>query len=146
MSYPLKVKLLDKRATYPNRAHEGDLGFDLFAIETTVIQAGETKLVRTGIAIQFPEGWGAVVKARSSQGKRGIDILGGVIDQGYRGEIGALVCNTNDPLSAAHEIYYEGDKIGQLVLVPVFPGWIEGVNEFDNETARGEKGFGSTGR
>lgn len=140
----LKVKKLLPEATLPTRAHVGDLGFDLYAVDTVAVQAGETKLVKTGIACQFPEGWGGIVKARSSQGKAGINVLGGVIDGKYIGEIGVLLHNTNIDDNKVI-IYSAGEKVGQLVLIPVFMGGIMEVQELE-ETSRGEKGFGSSGR
>lgn len=147
----VKFKRLVDIATIPTRALPGDLGFDLFAVGTVAIQAGETLAVSTGVAAEFPEGWGGFIKARSSQGKRGIDILGGVVDSGYRGELIVLIHNANqvpefeDPEDEV-VIYNQGDKIAQLVLVPVFPGTSEELQGDLSNTARGERGFGSTGR
>ena len=76
----LKVMRLHDKAIIPTRANPGDLGFDLFAVETVVVQAGQTSSAKTGVAFDFPEGWGACIKARSSQGKRGVDVFGGVVD------------------------------------------------------------------
>src|SRR5208282_2477770 len=114
----IKFKRLVPNAKIPSRAHEGDLGFDLFAVGTVCIPAGEVVPVSTGIAAGFPLGWGAFIKARSSQGKMGLNILGGVVDSGYTGELIVLIHNTNDPRSETHAIYAAGDKIAQLVLVP----------------------------
>lgn len=141
----LKVKRLHANAKLPTRAHSGDLGFDLFAIETVGVQPGQTVAAKTGVSCEFPEGWGAIIKARSSQGKVGVDIFGGVVDSGYRGEIIVLIHNTADPASEGTVIYYAGDKVAQLVLVPVFPGTVEEVTSLC-ETSRGAQGFGSSGR
>ena len=140
----LKVKKVNINATLPKRAHSGDLGFDLFAVETVAVQSGQTVPAKTGIACAFPEGWGAIIKARSSQGKVGLDIFGGVVDSGYRGEIIVLLHNSADPASENPVVYYAGEKIAQLVLVPVFPGSVEEVTTL-SETERGTNGFGSTG-
>src|SRR5271168_2033468 len=144
MSLTIKFKRLVKNAIIPTRAKAGDLGFDLFAVDTIPVPAGATVSAKTGIACQFPEGWGGFIKARSSQGKNGLDIYGGVVDSGYRGEIIVLISNTNDSRSEAHEIYKAGDKIAQLVLVPVFPGTSEEVDTLE-VSERGTNGFGSTG-
>lgn len=141
----LKVKRLSSRAILPRRANSGDLGFDLFSLETVGIQPGETVVVSTGIACEFPENWGAFIKARSSQGKVGIDIYGGVVDCGYRGEISVCVHNSNDPHGSDPIIYHAGEKIGQLIMVPLFPGDVEEVTKLGS-SERGEKGFGSSGR
>ena len=142
----LKIKRLHPDAEIPIRAYNGDLGFDLFALETVVIQPGQTVTAKTGVACSFPEGWGAFIKPRSSQGKASIDIFGGVVDNGYRGEIGVLLHNAiQSDTDVETVIYRKGEKIGQLVLVQVFPGQVVEVQELD-DTTRGNKGFGSTGR
>jgi dUTP pyrophosphatase len=141
----LKVKRLNENAIIPKRANPGDLGFDLFAVDTVVVQAGQTVSAKTGVACEFPEGWGACIKARSSQGKRGLDVFGGVVDSGYRGEIIILLHNSADPHSEDVVIYEKGEKIAQLVLVQVFPGTAVEVSELET-SVRGEKGFGSSGQ
>lgn len=141
----IKFKKLIPDAKIPLRATAGDLGFDLFAVESIPVQAGSTVAIKTGIAAEFPEGWGGIIKARSSQGKIGLDVYAGVVDSGYRGEIIVLVHNSNDPRSEAHEFYKAGEKIAQLVLVPVFPGTAEESDVLEG-SARGTSGFGSTGR
>lgn len=142
----VKFKKLVSNAIIPARAHAGDLGFDLFAVDTVPVQAGQVVAVKTGIAAEFPEGWGAFIKARSSQGKLGIDVFGGVVDSGYRGELIVLLFNSNDVASEGHVVYHAGDKIAQLVLVPVFPGTGEELEGSLSNTTRGMQGFGSTGR
>jgi dUTPase len=125
------------------------------------VQPGQTVAVKTGIACEFPEGWGGIIKARSSQGKAGIDVFGGVVDSGYRGEITVLLYNSNAPIEFRGSggplgpndfyqydptvIYNHGDKVAQLVLVPVFPGTIQEATTL-GESSRGTQGFGSTGR
>jgi len=141
----LKFKRLVPNAILPVQANPGDLGFDLFTLDTVGVQAGQTLAIKTGVACVFPVGWGAFIKPRSSQGKAGIDVFGGVVDSGYRGEIIVLLHNAADPSSENTVIYKAGDKVGQLVLVPVFPGTTEETTTL-GESERGEKGFGSSGR
>jgi dUTP pyrophosphatase len=141
----LKVKRLNPNAKLPTRAHPGDLGFDVFALDTVCVQAGQTLAIPTGVACEFPVGWGAIIKARSSQGKAGLDVFGGVVDSGYRGEIVVVLHNTSDPQGEGHVIYKAGDKVAQMVLVPVFPGTVEEVTSL-GQSARGTDGFGSTGK
>lgn len=141
----LKFKRLVENAKLPTRANPGDLGFDLFTLDAVGVQAGQTLAIKTGVACEFPEGYGAFIKARSSQGKVGIDVFGGVVDSGYRGELIVLLHNSADVHSEGHIVYAAGDKIAQLVLVPVFPGTTEETTTL-GETARGDKGFGSSGR
>lgn len=146
----LKVKKLHPDAKLPTRAYEGDLGFDLYALYNERILEGETEQISTGIAIEFPSGWGGIIKARSSQGKKGLNILGGVVDQGYRGEIIVQLHNSttrdcDEDLEYRHqERINAGEKVAQLVLVPVFIGEVEEVTEL-NETERGEKRYNSSG-
>jgi len=143
----LKVKKLDKRAKLPTRAYDGDLGFDLYLLEDTLIPAYEgdrpaLKKLRTGIAVKFPKGWGGFIKDRSSIAtKDRLITVAGVIDNGYTGEIIVAVVN----LSGKDVYLSAGTKIAQLVPIPVFDGSVVEVDELE-ETKRGDKGFGSSGR
>ena len=143
----LKVKRLDKRAILPTRAYDSALGYDLYALEDTFVPKWSEKgdigiaKVRTGIAIEFPEGWGGFIKDRSSVAtKRRLVCVAGVIDGDYRGEI--IVCLENH--SGENQLIKAGEKIAQLVLVPIANFPVVEVEEL-SETARGKKGFGSTG-
>lgn len=143
----VKFKKLKFNASIPSHARSGDLGFDLhLAMDSLAIQPSETVAAETGIAVALPEGWGAFIKPRSSQGKAGITIFGGVVDHGYRGELIVLLHNANSIASREVVFYEEGDKIGQLVLIPLYQGTSVEVEDFDDVTARGSSGFGSTGR
>ena len=138
----LKVKRLSDKATPPQKAHVGDLGYDLFAGEGAAIFPNETKVVKTGIAIQFPAGYGAFIKDRSSVAtKKGLHTVAGVIDNGYIGEIGIALHNGTDSLVHVAP----GEKIAQLVLIPTVDFSVEEVTEVFSADARGEGGFGSTG-
>jgi dUTP pyrophosphatase len=138
----MKVKKLLKYAGLPQKAHAGDLGYDLFAAEYATIQRGETKLISTGIAIQLPEGYGAIIRDRSSVAtKRNLFVVAGVIDNGYTGEIKVALYSTSDKF----EQIREGDKIAQLILIPTVDFKVEEVSELESLDGRGEKGFGSTG-
>ncbi len=140
MQDTLKVVKLVPTAHPPERANDGDLGYDLFAAEKVVIDAGAAVLVKTGIAMQFPDGWGGVIKDRSSMAVRRITVSAGVIDNGYRGEV-AVVLNNN----SQHTFVIEpGHKIAQLVPVPV-TSWRVVVADTLSDTQRGSGGFGSTG-
>lgn len=128
-------------------AHPGeDLGYDVFALETTVLAPRATVRVRTGIAVEARdprtgEALGLLVRDRSSIAARGIATTGGVIDAGYRGEI--LVLMTN--LGESGVELNAGEKIAQMVPVHVLTGPVEEVEVLE-ESARAEKGFGSSGR
>ncbi|HEY6490662.1 MAG: dUTP diphosphatase [Terracidiphilus sp.] len=143
----LRVKLLEKSARVPVVAHPGeDLGYDVFALEDTRVEARATVRVRTGIAVdaRHPEtgvALGLLVRDRSSMAARGMATTGGVIDAGYRGEI--LVLMTN--LSAASVELKAGEKIAQMIPMPVLTGAVEEVESLE-ESLRAEKGFGSSGR
>ncbi len=143
----LRVKLLETGARAPVVAHKGeDLGYDLFALEGVVLGPRATVRVRTGIAVearhpQTGAPLGLLVRDRSSMAARGIATTAGVIDAGYRGEILVLMTNLTD---AAVELK-AGEKIAQMIPLPVLTGEVETVESLE-ESARAEKGFGSSGR
>jgi len=136
----LKVKLLAEDAKAPTVAHPGeDLAYDLYALTDHVLTPGAVHKVRTGIAVDGG-GLGFLIKDRSSMAAAGFFTHGGVIDPGYRGEIMIL-------FSALHEgsSIRKHDKIAQMVPVHALTSQIEIVDTL-TEAARGEKGFGSSGR
>jgi dUTP pyrophosphatase len=143
----LRVKLLETGARAPVVAHPGeDLGYDVFALEDTRVEAGATVRVRTGIAVEARhpatgEPLGLLVRDRSSMAARGIATTGGVIDAGYRGEILILMTNLGE---AAVELR-AGEKIAQMIPVPVLTGLVQAVEVLE-ESGRAAKGFGSSGR
>jgi dUTP pyrophosphatase len=143
----LHVKLLESGARPPVVAHPGeDLGYDLFSLESAVLAPRATVRLRTGIAVeaQHPQTGaplGLLVRDRSSMASRGIITTGGVIDAGYRGEILVLMNNLTD---APVELK-AGEKIAQMIPVPVLTGTVEAVESLE-DSARAEKGFGSSGR
>jgi len=143
----LRVKLLDPAARLPVVAHPGeDLGYDLFALEATELAPSATVRVRTGIAVEarHPANGaplGLLVRDRSSMAAKGIATTAGVIDAGYRGEILILMTNLGDfalNLKA-------GEKIAQMIPVPVLTGIIEEVASLEDSN-RADKGFGSSGQ
>ena len=139
----MKVKRLSEKAKLPTKAHLGDLGYDLYANEGIAIFPNETKIVKTGIAIQFPEGYGGFIKDRSSVAtKRGLHVVAGVIDNGYIGEICVALYNGTDSLTHITS----GEKISQLVLIPTVDFEVEEVDEVISSDLRADAGFGSTGR
>jgi dUTP pyrophosphatase len=138
----MKVKRLHEQAQLPVKAHAGDLGYDLFSNSQLTLLAGETKLVSTGIAIQFPEGYGGLLRDRSSVAtKRGLFVVAGVIDNGYTGEILVALHNSNE----GFQTIYKGDKIAQLLLIPTVDFPVEEVEEISSSDGRNANGFGSTG-
>jgi dUTP pyrophosphatase len=143
----LRVKLLENDARLPVVAHPGeDLGYDLFALEGALLTPRTTIKVRTGIAVEARDPatgapLGLLVRDRSSMAARGLATTGGVIDAGYRGEILVLMTNLGD---AAIELK-AGEKIAQMIPIPVRTGAVENVENLE-DSARAEKGFGSSGR
>jgi dUTP pyrophosphatase len=141
----LNVSRLKAGATLPTRAHEGDAGLDLYACEAAHLGPGERWSVGTGIAVEIPAGHAGLVLPRSGLArKHGIAVVNspGLIDSGYRGEIGVLLLNTDPAEIFRVEL---GDRIAQLVIVPI--AIAEPVEaEALAESVRGEGGFGSSGR
>jgi dUTP pyrophosphatase len=142
----LRVKRLEAGARLPEVAHPGeDLGYDLFALEGVQLGARQTLKVRTGIAVEARDPktgvpLGLLVRDRSSMAARGIATTGGVIDAGYRGEILVVMTNLGD---AALELK-AGEKIAQMVPVPVLTGLVQEVETLE-VSKRAAKGFGSSG-
>ena len=143
----LRVMRLHPAARLPQVAHPGeDLGYDLFALEDATLAPRATVRLRTGIAVEARnphtgDPLGLLVRDRSSMATRGLATTGGVIDAGYRGEILVLITNLAD---AAIEIS-AGDKIAQMIPVPVLTGAIHEVESLE-ASAREGKGFGSSGK
>ena len=138
----MKVKKLSEYAQLPQKAHAGDLGYDLFSNEGSAIFPGETKVIKTGIAIEFPAGYGGFIKDRSSVAtKKGLFTVAGVIDNGYIGEICIALHNGTDSLIHVGP----GEKIAQLVLIPTVNFDVIEVDELISADKRGIGGFGSTG-
>lgn len=143
----LRVKRLAAGARLPVVAHPGeDLGYDVFALEAVTLAPRATVRVRTGIAVQAHDPrsgapLGLLVRDRSSMAARGVATTGGVIDAGYRGEI--LVLMTN--LGEDSVVIQGGEKIAQMIPVPVLTGEVGEVESLE-DSARAEKGFGSSGR
>lgn len=140
MSNMVSVQLLNKDAKMPTRANEYDAGFDLYSIIDTVIPPKQRKTVNTGIAIQMPEHMAGLIWPRSGLSvKRGVDVLAGVIDSGYRGQIMVCLYNTSDEIVVLNA----GDKIAQIIFQEV-PHVIMEVHESLGSSQRGENGFGSS--
>jgi dUTP pyrophosphatase len=140
----LKVRRLDARAVLPTRAYPGDAGLDLYSLEEHVLGPGERASVGTGISVEIPEDQAGLVLPRSGLAARhGIALVNapGLIDSGYRGELRALLLNTDrtEPFTIS-----PGDRIAQLVLVSVETPAVEEVEDLA-VSERGAGGFGSSG-
>jgi dUTP pyrophosphatase len=139
----IPLKQLDPDLPVPGHAHPGDGGVDLHAREDATLQPGERVIVPTGVAVAVPEGHAGLVTPRSGLAARsGISVVNGpgLLDSGYRGEIKVILINLGQE---AVEIA-RGDRIAQLVVVPVATQEFEVVDELP-ESSRGAGGFGSTG-
>jgi dUTP pyrophosphatase len=140
----LRVVRLDERAILPSRAHPGDAGLDLHALDAVELAPGARASVRTGIAVEIPVGQAGLVLPRSGLAVgHGIALVNapGLIDSGYRGELRVLLLNTDRELTFSLS---GGERVAQLVLVDVrTPVPIE-VEELE-PSERGVGGFGSSG-
>lgn len=137
----LKFKQLDTRATLPTRGSSTSAGLDLYSIEDITIQPHQRVLARTGLAVAVPVGFYGRVAPRSGLAvKHGLDVLAGVIDSDYRGEVCCALLNTGDDALTLEQ----GSRLCQLIIEQIItpaPTWAEELDE----TARGAGGFGSTG-
>lgn len=146
----IEVKILDDRINknfpLPQYETHGSAGMDLKAMldEDTIIKAGETRLIPTGIAVNMgDDNICATILPRSGLGHKNGIVLGnlvGLIDSDYQGQIFVSIWNRSD----SDFVIKIGDRIAQLVFLPVIKAKFEVVAEF-HETHRGEGGFGSTG-
>lgn len=128
----------------PKRAHEIDAGADLFAISSASIGPQKSAAIGTGICVDIPAGYVGLLFSRSGQGKKEVRFANcvGVIDSGYQGEITVLL--TNDSMFNHYEVN-RGDRIAQLVILPIITPVFRLVTDFKNVSDRGIGGFGSTG-
>ncbi|OUO91479.1 deoxyuridine 5'-triphosphate nucleotidohydrolase [Gordonibacter sp. An230] len=146
MTTPVRVPLraLDPDLPLPTYAYAGDAGVDLRSTRDEVLRPFERRLVPCGVALALPRGYAGFVLPRSGLAvKHGVSLVNapGLIDSDYRGEICAVLVNL-DP----HEEFFvkRGDRIAQLVIMPVPPLSFEAVDELP-DTDRGSGGFGSSG-
>jgi dUTP pyrophosphatase len=137
----LSFKRLDPRALLPTRGSSLAAGLDIYSIEDLTIEPKQRALAPTGLAVAIPEGYYGRVAPRSGLAtQRGLDVLAGVIDCDYRGEICCLLYNSGDEtihLSAQ-------SKICQLIIEKIITPTAVWADEI-SETKRGRGGFGSTG-
>jgi dUTP pyrophosphatase len=135
---------LHPAAKEPRRAHDDDAGWDLTAVAAATLEPGRRALIPTGIALVLPSDTAALVVPRSGLARdHGIGVVNapGLIDPGYRGEIGVLLVNHDPVMPFAVEA---GMRIAQLVLLPIPPvQWQERATL--PESTRGHGGFGSSG-
>jgi dUTP pyrophosphatase len=138
----MKIKRLAHTAKLPTKAHDGDLGYDLYASRPLTLYPGETGLVETDIAIEFPYMLGGIIKDRSSVAtKRHLFTVSGVIDSGYTGAIKIAMHNASEHIQAIAI----GDKIAQMILTLVITLPVQEVDEIHSSDGRSHNGFGSSG-
>ncbi len=137
----LRFRKLDSAAVLPERASEFSAGLDLYSIEAADLKPGERRLVRTGLTVAIPEGFYGRVAPRSGLAvKNGVDVMAGVIDADYRGEVGCLLYNAGDDTVTLPA----RTKICQLIIEKIIMPtavWVDSLSD----TVRGSGGFGSSG-
>lgn len=137
----IKIKKLKENIKMPFYPHPGDVGMDLYSMETVTIKPMEHYRFFHGFAMEFPEGNAGIIMDKSSISKAGLIHMGGVFDAGYRGEYNTHLVN----LGSESYTVEEGDKVSQLVIVPVVIAEIEETDTL-SESSRGMGAFGSTGK
>lgn len=169
MTNILQVKLLSKDARMPERNHKTDAGYDIFSAETVVLEPQEKAVIKTDVAVSIPEGYVGLLTSRSGvSSKTHLVIETGKIDAGYHGNLGINIKNDheddkmqtiflrdidNEKIFEKERHLYKlgsyrieiGERIAQLVIVPIFTPELKQVKEFESVSERGEKGFGSSG-
>ena len=136
----MKVKL-DPGAYMPKRAHPADAGLDLRSPVNEFVPSFGSAIIDTGVHVEIPEGYVGMLKSKSGLNVKHGLTSEGVIDSGYTGSIVVKLYNH----SAKEYLVQKGDKISQLVIMPIFTPQLEIVSRL-GETDRGDNGFGSTGK
>lgn len=174
MTNTLEIKLLSENATMPKRDRL-DAGYDIYSAETVILEPQEKAVIKTDVAVNIPEGYVGLLTSRSGvSSKTHLVIETGKIDAGYQGNLGINIKNDmeHDGITSLYEdlddelvsildikgnyinegegarkVYKinKGDKLAQLVIVPIWTPGLKEVEEFSSESERGEQGFGSTG-
>ena len=137
---------LDKDASTPTQGSNYAAGWDLRALEDSIVVRGKSSKIRTGLAVAIPEGWEGQIRSRSSLGAKGMIMPNGVgtIDSDYRGELMVLATwiGEGDCIKLK-----KGERIAQMLIAPVpTVKYTEVSFEELSKTDRGEGGFGSSGR
>ena len=140
----IRVKKVHPDATLPRYAHDGkfgDLAADLCSVEEVTLAAGDVKTISTGIALEFPPGYGGIIADRSGLAVSGLTTFAGVVDPGYRGELRVVAAYFGrEPLRIK-----VGDRIAQLRIVQRVDAVFGEVEDLGS-SERSDRGFGSSGR
>jgi dUTP pyrophosphatase len=141
MMHFVGFKYLTETAQMPTKANKSDAGFDLYADEDNWVFAKNRKTIKTGVSLEMTDNLAGLIWPRSGLSvKQGIDVLAGVIDAGYRGEIMVCLYNTSDEDVEIKR----GDRIAQIIFQEV-PIISLQLREQLGSSQRGSNGFGSTG-
>lgn len=141
----VNLKILNPEAVVPQYATSGSAGFDLHTVEDIVLHPGETKLIKTGLAISVPAGFEMQVRPRSGLSlKTNLRVANapGTVDSDYRGEVCIIMTNTS---VMSTERIKMGERVAQGVICPVYQVEFQVVENLE-QTSRGSGGFGSTGK
>lgn len=165
----LQIKLLSENATLPTRNHSTDAGFDIYAAETITLEPQEKALIATDIAVNIPKGYVGLLTSRSGvSSKTYLVVETGKIDAGFQGHMKINIKNDyednkgetifkrdlKDKIIIEDErhlykqgtyVIKKGERLAQLVIVPIVKPQLQEVDEFSEVSERGEKGFGSSG-
>ena len=142
MAGTINFKKLDDKAVLPSRGSVHAAALDLSSIDSITIAPGDYSPVRTGLAVEIPVGhYGRIAGRSGLAAKKGIDVLGGVVDCDYRGELVCIMAN----LGKEHFVISAGDRIAQFIIEAIItpePVFVEELTD----SSRMDKGFGSTGK
>ncbi|MEB7824943.1 dUTP diphosphatase [Staphylococcus chromogenes] len=165
----LQIKLLSENATLPTRNHSTDAGFDIYAAETVILEPQEKALIATDIAVNIPKGYVGLLTSRSGvSSKTYLVVETGKIDAGFQGHMEINIKNDyednkgetifkrdlKDKIIIEDErhlykqgtyVINKGERLAQLVIVPIVTPQLQEVDEFSEVSERGGKGFGSSG-
>lgn len=151
----LRVKKLDPAAKLPTRSRETDAGYDIYALDNVDMDANKVYKIKTGIALEIPEGYYGHICERSGLASQGFRVGGGIVDESYRGEIAVVLTyhannditinNGNLVDSRPYSSIEAGEKIAQIVFKKYGDFDIEETEELST-TDRGSSGFGSSGK
>ena len=138
----LRVQKTCNASKLPCRSSEGAAGYDLYSVENQMIYAGGQSMIDVGIRMTVPPGtYGRIAPRSGLAVKHGIDVLAGVIDEDYQGDVKVILINHGDKDFQVSV----GDRVAQLVIEKIATPEVKHVISFDEETQRGDGGFGSTG-
>lgn len=142
----VRIKKVNPLAQIPKQANSDDAGYDLYAVEDAWILPGQRAKIDTGIQISIPAGYYGRVAPRSGLAvKHGIDVLAGVVDSTYRGNVAVVLINLSTGNEDSAFKVSAGDRIAQLIIEKCHNVHFDEVRESFEETPRGIGGFGSSG-